>query len=88
MDARIHTFLSSLGPSTIISSGGLSYIASWGVFFVLMPMFRWVGIEWKMASALAYGISLATMLIFFALWLKSPSKSNIPTAPQVLDPRT
>ena len=87
MDTQIHTFLSSLDPFTILSGGGLSYIAAWGVFFVLAPLLRWFGVGWKIASALAYAASWVAMLVFFGLWIKpaaqtNPSTSNTPTAPQ------
>jgi hypothetical protein len=85
MDVNFHAFLSSLDPVKIVSGGGVSYVASWVVFFVLAPVLRWLGLGWKLASAVAYGISWAAMLAFFGLWIKPsslspPSTSNTPTA--------
>ena len=86
MDANFHTFLSSFHPWTLLSGAGLAYLASWALFFVLVPVFHWFGLGWKLASAVAYGTSWIGMLLFFALWIKPtppslPSTSNTPTPP-------
>lgn len=87
MDATFHSYLSSFHPWTLLSGAGLAYLASWALFFLLVPVFHWFGLGWKLASAVAYGASWIGMLIFFALWIKpssSPStSSSLPSLPSL-----
>ncbi len=68
--------LKSLDWKTIVSGAGLAYIASWVLFFLITPLMQKIIGNWKVASALSYGVSWIAMLVFFQIYA-SVSKGQV-----------
>ncbi len=60
--------LRSLDWKTIVSGAGLAYVASWVLFFLITPLLQKIIGNWKVASALSYGLSWVGMFVFFKIY--------------------
>ena len=61
--------LPTLDWSQLLSAAGVSWLASWLLFFVLAPILHWFLGNWKLASGVAYALSWLAMLAFFRLYV-------------------
>lgn len=72
--------LPTLDWSQLLSAVGISWIASWLLFFVLAPLLHWLFGNWKLASGVAYGLSWLALLVFFRIYVlltETPKKTAV-----------
>jgi len=60
--------LPTIDWTALFSVVGISYLASWLLFFALAPLFNWFLGNWKLASGVAYAVSWVVMLAFLRLY--------------------
>lgn len=61
--------LPTLDWSQLLSAAGISWLASWLLFFVLAPILHRLFGNWKLASGVAYVLSWLALLGIFRLYV-------------------
>jgi hypothetical protein len=68
--------LPTLDWTALFSGVGISYLASWLLFFLLAPLFHWLLGNWKLASGVAYVVSWIAMIAVLRMYLLFVEKPN------------
>ena len=68
--------LPTLDWTTLFSGVGISYLASWLLFFLTAPLFHRLLGNWKLASGVAYVVSWIVMLAVLRMYLLFVEKPN------------